>query len=257
MISSHAGSDKWEQLQKDQTSFMSNTKWNDCNYTLEKFTGMHRSLYVQLEEAEQHVNFQLPIEHTRVGYLIDNIQNNDPDLRAAIANIGLNNNGMQDNFEDAVACLLPVDPYVKHKKSNSNRGQIFDTNALKHKSESKTGVEMRWYKPHEYTKLSKEQQSELYEWQSANKETTKKLKIATGFTPSKQSAKKKLRSQVADLKAQLKIAEQDPSIAELTAILAPCTGTQCSGHETNSHSTAVENPAVAAAVKLRGILKRK
>ena len=60
---------------------MMNTKWNGRTYSLEKFTGLHRSAYIQLEEASQHVNFQLPTEHTRVGYLIDNIQNSDPDLK--------------------------------------------------------------------------------------------------------------------------------------------------------------------------------
>ena len=37
MVSSHAGNDKWEQLQKDKMKFIMNTKWNGRSYSLEKF----------------------------------------------------------------------------------------------------------------------------------------------------------------------------------------------------------------------------
>ncbi len=62
MISSHAGTEKWEQLFKDRSKFLMNTKWNGRNYSLEKFTGIHRSSYVQLQEAASHVEsaLQLP-----------------------------------------------------------------------------------------------------------------------------------------------------------------------------------------------------
>ena len=45
--------------------------------------------------------------------LIDNIENSDAALQAAIANIRQNTNGMRDDFEKAAAVLLPVDPYIK------------------------------------------------------------------------------------------------------------------------------------------------
>ena len=115
IVSSHAGNDKWDQLRKDKTNFMMNTKWNGKTYGLEKFTGLHRSAYVFLEEASSHVNFQLPTQHLRVGFLLDNITNQDADLRAALASIRVNTDNMRDDFERAVAFLLPVCPYAKHK----------------------------------------------------------------------------------------------------------------------------------------------
>ena len=69
-----------------------NTKWNGQVYTLEKFCNWHRTKYVNLEEARNLVDFQLPTEHTRVGYLLDNIENPDADLRTSIANIRQNVN---------------------------------------------------------------------------------------------------------------------------------------------------------------------
>lgn len=143
MIPSNVGTDKWEILQNERMNFMSPKKWNGRKYFLEKFTGMYRISYVQLEEAQEHVNFQLPTKHTQVGYLIDNIENNDPDLRAAIANVKLDTTNIIDDFEAAVECLLPIDLYVKHKKSNIRNPQISDLNGLKGKSQSKTGVDVQ------------------------------------------------------------------------------------------------------------------
>jgi len=38
IVSSHAGDDKWEQIQKDRMRFLMSTKWNGKTYSLEKFT---------------------------------------------------------------------------------------------------------------------------------------------------------------------------------------------------------------------------
>ena len=143
------------------------TKQNGRNYSLDKFIIVHCSSFVQLQEAAQQVStpLQLPSGHTQVGYLIDNITNSDPDLHAAIASICVDTNGMCSNFEAAVAFLLPVEPYIKHRTAGDKNITIADTQALKNKSNSKTGVDFRWHTPEEYTKLTKEQHSELYQWQ--------------------------------------------------------------------------------------------
>ena len=46
IVSSHAGSDKWELIQKDRLRFLMSTKWNGKTYSLEKFTGLHRCAFV-------------------------------------------------------------------------------------------------------------------------------------------------------------------------------------------------------------------
>ena len=169
MISSHVGDDKWEQLQRDKLKFLMNTKWNGKSYSLEKFLGQHRSAYVQLEEAAMHVNIQLPTPHTRVGYLLDNISHNDPDLRAALSSIRINTDNMRDDFEKCVAFLLPVCPFVK-SKVNSNKNPRLPTvssTTLKNSGDSKTGVDFRWHTHNEYSKLSKAQKQELRNWQQS------------------------------------------------------------------------------------------
>ena len=91
-----------------------NKKWNGWTYSIEKFTGLHHTFYVQLEEVAQHFNFQLPTDNTQVGFLLDNIQNNDPDLRDSLAGDQINMNKTKNYFESEVAFLLTNDPYDKH-----------------------------------------------------------------------------------------------------------------------------------------------
>ena len=148
---------------KDRTNLLMNVKWNGRAYSLEKFTGLHRSAYTALEEAALHVKFQLPNERSRVGYLLDNITDNDPDMRAALASIRANINNMREDFEESTKFILPVCPYIKHRsKRGGNSAQI--SGILKGKQDSKTGVDFRWHTKEEYVKLTKEQRTELYQW---------------------------------------------------------------------------------------------
>ena len=55
-------------------------KWNGKKYALEDFISQHRAKFQQLQEAALHLNFQLPNDHTRVGYILENIVNSDPAL---------------------------------------------------------------------------------------------------------------------------------------------------------------------------------
>jgi hypothetical protein len=60
----------------------------------------------------ENIEIEIPNERTRVGYLIDNIEVADADVKAAIASIKLDDGpgGLRTNFERAVALLVPVDP---------------------------------------------------------------------------------------------------------------------------------------------------
>jgi hypothetical protein len=257
LISSHAGKDKWEQTQLERTKFLTNTKWNGKSYSLEVFTGYHRSAYIQLQEAADHVNFQLPTEHSRVGYLINNIENPDPDLRAAIAQIRINTNGMRDNFDLAVESLLPVDPYVKNDKGKKKGAQI---SALKGQQDSKTGVDLRWHTKDEYKTLTKAQRIELSEWQKskAGKDSVNKQKSASGYK-GRPSAKAKLKAKIKALEAQVKDQpgtppiEQEPtvSVAEIERVLAAVSSLK------QDSGTQKSPIALASAKALQSILKRK
>ena len=204
IISSHVGDDKWAKIQKDRMSFLMNTKWNGRTYSLEKFTGLHRSAFTALQEAAQHVTFQLPNARSRVGFLLDNIVNNDPDLRAALANIRANVNNMRDDFEASISYILPVCPYAKHRARNHRNEANILSFTLKGKNESKTGVDFRWHTKEEYSRLNKEQRAELYTWQQSTigKQTMKEARRSSATNPSKMS-NKQLRSRAASLEKEI------------------------------------------------------
>ena len=258
LISSHAGKDKWEKLQKDKMLFLMNTKWNGKVYSLEKFTGLHRSSYIQLEEAAQNVNFQLPTEHSRVGFLIDNIQNTDPDLRAAISSIRINTNGMRSDFELAVATLLPVCPYSKHRSNNNNveRKATISETTLRKKSDSKTGVEFRWHTKSEYLKLTPEQKRELYDWQKSKdgKDQMHKEKLSRDNNKqAKAPTKKQLYAKIKSLESKI---TADPTLDELAAVIAESKASNPPSQKI-SNPNERKNPNVVAALTLQRILKRK
>jgi hypothetical protein len=269
MISSHAGADKWEKLQQERLSFLINTQWNGRQYSLEKFTGLHRSSFVQLEEAAEHVDFQLPTEHTRVGYLMKNIKNADPDLRAVIASIRLDTNNMRNNFEAAVASLLPVCPYAKHRADNQrSRAQVSDI-TLKSKSQSKTGVDFRWHTKSEYDKLNQAQRKELYTWQKSIEGSSQmsKAKSQRDANPHKRppsdnrpgDTKKQLYAKIKALEAA-QSQPVDVSTEEMAAAIASATVPAQPAPRVLKPATPIApspRPGMTAAIAIQNLLKRK
>ena len=166
LISSHVGEDKWEAIQKKNRTWLMSTKWMGKSYSLEVFCSQHRAKHSQLEEAALHVQFQVPDERTRVGYLIDNIEHQNADLRAAIAQVRTNSSGTRNDFEKSVSILLPVDPYVKTPANKKVSFEVSSVGATKFGRGKKTGVDLRWMKKEEFAALSKDEKSELREWQT-------------------------------------------------------------------------------------------
>ena len=143
------------------------TKWNGKDYSLEVFCSHHRSKHSQLVESSLHFQYQVPDEHTRVVYLIDNIEHQDVDLRAVIAQIRTNSSGTRNDFDRSVSILLSVDPYTK---TPPNKKQVtFDISsveATKFARGRSTGVDLRWHKKEEFPALSKDQKIELCAWKT-------------------------------------------------------------------------------------------
>ena len=279
ITNSHAGDDKWEAIEKEKTKFLINTKWNGRQYGLDKFTNLHRSAYVALEEAALHVQFQLPNEHSRVGYLLENIVNTDPDLRAALASIRADVNGMRSDFEKAVAFMLPVCPYAKHSKKNNPNAAIISDATLQGKGSSKTGVDLRWHTKEEYQKLSKAQRDELWKWQKT-KQGKAAMKAAKKDKPNggggtsniNNLTRKQLRAKIAALEQSNEASEggsddHDNSNAsgitleQVKAMIAIATATASANNPNKEESSkkrdkADEDPHVAATLAIQQIMKR-
>jgi hypothetical protein len=183
LTNQYAGQDKWEQELKKQDDLLHTQEWRgQSNYTLERFIQQHRTAYVSMQSCAQYVEYQLPTEHTRVGYLLAGIQCNDAGLQAAMASVRLDTaplTGKRSDFEACATHLLPYDPVAKKRTTSNKRGagEISDATAAFNRVEissfgtkegiGKTGVHLRYHKSEEYSTLSSDQMDELREWRKS------------------------------------------------------------------------------------------
>ena len=148
-----------------------------------------------MQQCAEHIAYQLPNEHTRVGYLLEGIQCSDPGLQAAMASVRMDDgpNGMRNDFENAAAHLLPYDPVATKRAAGTKRpaANISDTRGMHGSNASaieisdatskdgkvsigKTGVHLRYHTNSEYRELSTSQKKELSEWCEKDSEKKKK-----------------------------------------------------------------------------------
>jgi hypothetical protein len=191
----YAGKDKWELELKKQDDVLHNREWKaQTNFSLEKFVTMHRNAYVSMQQCAEHVTFQLPTEHTRVGFLLDAIQTSDAGLQAAIAAVKTDDKptGKRNNFEKMASYIVPYDPVNKKRQTGSGR-PTSNVSATEEVSSTfgskvgigKTGVHLRYHTKEEYDDLPVDKRTELREW----RRTTNPKKRGGGKTKSKWSPK--------------------------------------------------------------------
>lgn len=180
----YAGKDKWEAELKRCDALIHERKWKgQTSYGLERFTQMHRFAYVTMQQCAEHVAYQLPNEHTRVGYLLDNIHSTDAGLQAAMASVRTDDaaGGLRSDFEAAVAHLLPYCPVSRNRAAGNKRDfQVSDARASKQAREAdisafgskpaigKSGVHLRFHHDEEYAKLTLNQKRELRRFRDNN-----------------------------------------------------------------------------------------
>ena len=218
----YAGPDKWEAQLKKMTNLLHTRKWKgQGNYTLERFCQHHRNAFVSMQACAEHVAFQLPNEHSRVGYLIDGIENNDPPLQAALANVEEDvgdgtdaNPGKRNDFELAVAYILPKDPVARKRDTANKRGAgeiselTVNVSGFGDKAGiGKTGVHLRWHSNEEYKDLSQDQRKELNKWRSKQRKTKPDFsaneKKRSGSPNSQKREKKAKKAMVAAIEKQV------------------------------------------------------
>ena len=76
-----------------------------------------------MQQCANYVEYQLPNEHTHVGYLLEGIVCPDPGLQAAMASIHTDDGptGMRNEFEIAVAHILPYDADTKKREATGSK----------------------------------------------------------------------------------------------------------------------------------------
>jgi hypothetical protein len=226
LLTQYAGADKWEAEIKRMDLLLHTRKWKgQSNYLLERHTQQHRNAYVSMTACAQHVDYQLPNELTRVGYLLDSIENNDAGLQAAMGAIRNDKQagGMRSDFEAAVAHLLPMDPVSKRRTAGTKRGpaEISDATGAEvgafgtKPGIGKSGVHLRYHTDAEYQKLPTEQQDDLRDWRKSPHFTGKKRR--TGNARDKDTGGKNKRKQRHDATLAAAVAKAVANEQDTTA----------------------------------------
>ena len=171
--SQYAGNDKWEAEIKRQDELLHTHKWKgQSNFSLDRFIAQHRNAFVLMQQCAEHVDYQLPNEHSRVGYLLDAIESTDPSLQAAMALVRNDTgaDGKRNNFEATASYLLPHDPVARKRTAKRPHGDVttadvsaVDSPGIK-SGIGKTGVPLRFHTYKEYQQLTSDQKVELKEW---------------------------------------------------------------------------------------------
>ena len=176
----YAGKDKWTAEIKQQEQLLHTCVWKgQSNFSLEKFITQHRNAFVSMQACAEHIQYQLPNRHSGVGFLLDAIQTSNAGLQAAMASIRTDDghDGMRNDFEQSAAHLLPYDPVAKKHAAGSSKRSSAKVSAVSYEATDiaafgtkprigKSGVHFRYCDKSEYSKLTKEQKTELREWRS-------------------------------------------------------------------------------------------
>ena len=255
IVTQHAGKSVWDRVVKDAMAVLQTRTWTStASVTLLQHTSMQRRAFIQLGEANEHVPTELPGDRQRVSYLLDSLKTENPKMLAGIAAIEQDETGKRLSFESSVAFLLQFDPVIaKNVKAKGLGVNVSATTGEKPPggvAMGKSGVELRWYEPQKFSKLSKEQKAELSEWNrttNAKKDGgTKRSKYDKG--KSNEKWKKARVAAVSKANTELIEAMSESHNAEMAcmkATLASLIGGQIPGLPPSGAATGKVGSAVA------------
>ena len=108
----HAGESKWRAILKEAENYINGTKWDGItSVSLNNHINNLRRYYNDMENAADHIAYQLPNGRIKVQRFADSIEEcKDTKIFAAIANTLDSRRNMCTDFEAAVGFVLPHDP---------------------------------------------------------------------------------------------------------------------------------------------------
>ena len=113
-----------------------------------------------------------------MGYLIENVSGDFTNIIAAMASIRLDDTatGMRNDFEKAVAYLLPIDEGKKKGANKRLHGRIYQLSATVSSANigktgcGPSGVEYCFRSKPEYRELTHKKRRDLHQWHKDNPE---------------------------------------------------------------------------------------
>ena len=194
------GSSKWDKIIEDAESYVMKREWNGRNqrFTLRAHIAKHQEAHNNMMRATQHVEFEKPNEHIRVGRLIKSITTKEPAIVSAITHIQ-GSTIQRNDFETAAEFLLLTAPNAS--KTGNHRINAVKTKGKgkgNHKIGPNTGVELRYYTKAEYRNLSNNKRKELAQLRKSAKEVSQEKS-----TDAANATVSALKQQVSELEERL------------------------------------------------------
>lgn len=265
----NSGPAYWDQEKRNAEDFLLNREFTGgTSLSLARFLSMHRAAKVTIVRCAEHIPCQIPDERACVGNLINNIKVENSDVKAALAQIKVDDTpgGLREDFERSVALLLPCDPVVKKGKGKRTIGDIsvvdsgtsINTIPTKVARGPKTGVEFRYHKGKEYAALSKAKKQELRDWRDEQKKQGKHVggsnnRGSGGGRNTAQKRQKRLKADIASVLKELS-EQKEQKEEQLDQIRALLTG-NASAVEAEANASSVNaadtNTAEISAAKLQ------
>ena len=97
-----------------------------------------------MQACSMNVDYQLLNKHSRVGFLIDAIENDDDGLHAAMENVedDTGTGANREDFERTSTHFFPKDPVIEKRNNveKCNSAEISDTTLIAGKGNQKEGI---------------------------------------------------------------------------------------------------------------------
>ena len=108
LVQHNLGSSQWDKVIIRAEEIQNSRIWNGRNsrYTLKKHIDMHRDAYNDMVRATEHIQYEIPNEHTRVSRLLRSVQANHIASIAAAKTTIEANQTKRDDFEEAADFLV-------------------------------------------------------------------------------------------------------------------------------------------------------
>ena len=171
IMSQYMSVETWRNELKRVEGIVTKRVWKgDGTETLEEFFALHRNFNTTMDNGNEVLDGYIsPEERRKVERALDAIKSKDPTLLAAI-----DPDGMMNNFEKAVAYLIPACPVAPVRKTNNAIAHI--AGAEMKTGRGKSGVDFCFYTDKEYKKLSEEQKLEIRNYRAALSKNSRKVK---------------------------------------------------------------------------------
>ena len=227
LVMHHLSSAKWEKSVAAAERLLSERKWNGRNqrYPLKVHISRQREAFNDMSRASEQITYNPPNETSRVRYLLQSIETSDPTVCSAKTTIQADGT-MKNDFEAAADFLIVTAPVTKHQNNqnhnvsavnfqkkggnkNSNKWNRKGGKRGKVDTGPKTGVELRYYQPGEWRRLTQDQRDECI----SIRKNEKRKRDDSADKSAPQTKIAALESQIKEMKEQIVSAMASRSVS--------------------------------------------